>query len=475
VSSPGDRLAAAPAVDGARAALGDQPAWIVGGAVRDAVLGREVTDVDIVLEGDAREAAARLASAIGGPRFCLSDEFETWRLIDPAGAWHLDVAPLRGATIEADLGKRDFTINALAVPLGDPTAAPIDPTGGTADLEARRLRAVSESSFQDDPLRLMRAARIAAGLGFEIDPGTARLAAGSSALAGTPAGERLLGELRLLLAGPDPVRGLALLDGLGATAGVMPEVEEMRGVEQNPNHHLDVHGHTIAVLERLLEIEADLEGFAGECAAEVEALLEEPLADEMTRRTALRFGALVHDLGKPATRGEKAGYITFIGHDRVGADIVLGLCGRLRTSRRLAAYLAGITRNHLRLGFLIHEMPLGRRRVLEYLRATDPDPVDVTLLTIADRLAARGSGAIAAEAMIQAHLDLAREMIGEGLAWRAGAPRSPVAGDELAAALGIEPGPELGRLLAEVEAGVFAGEVSSPDDAIALARAALSK
>ena len=272
------------------------------------------------------------------------------------------------------------------------------------------------------------------------------------------------------------MRGLALLDELGATAGVLPELEGVRGVEQNPNHHLDVHGHTIAVLERLLEIEADLPAFAGERASEVAALLDEPLADEMTRRIALRFAAVVHDLGKPATRGETGGYITFIGHDRVGAEIALELCSRLRTSRRLAGYLAGITRNHLRLGFLIHERPLARRKVLEYLRATDPDPVDVTLLTIADRLAARGPGTIASEAMVQSHLDLAREMIGEGLAWRHdGPPRAPLRGDELAAALGIEEGPELGKLLAKVEAGVFAGEVRSPDDAIALARSALNK
>jgi tRNA nucleotidyltransferase/poly(A) polymerase len=472
----GDRLAAAPAARLAREALGDAQAWIVGGAVRDAALGREVTDVDLVVAGDAAQACAAVGDAVGGPRFRLSEEFETWRVLDPEGAWHIDVAPLRGESIEADLAKRDFTINALAVPLSDPSAQPADPAGGGADLDAGRLRAVSERSFEDDPLRLIRAARIAAALELQIDPGTAELARGSARRAGEPAGERQLGELRLMLGGTQPLRGLALMDELGATAGVLPELESLRGVEQNPNHHLDVHGHTIAVLERLLDIEADLPAYAGEWADEVGDLLDEPLADEMTRRTTLRFAAVVHDMGKPATRGQTGDYITFIGHDRVGAEIATGLCERLRTSRRLGAYLAGITANHLRLGFLIHEQPLGRRRVLDYLRATDPDPVDVTLLTVADRLAARGPGTIASEAMVQAHLDLAREMIGEGIAWRRdGPPRAPLRGDELADALGIEPGPELGRLIAEVEAGVYAGEVRSADDAIALARSALSK
>jgi len=471
-----ERLASAPAARAAVEALGAGEAWIVGGAIRDAALGREVTDVDLVVGGDPAAAASALAAVAGGPRFRLSEEFETWRVIAPGGEWHLDVVPVRGASLAEDLGHRDFTINALALSLADLDAPPVDPAGGLADLEARRLRAVSARSFADDPLRLIRAARIAAGLSLNLDPATAALARRSAARAGEPAGERQLAELRMLLGGPAPVRGLELLDEVGATGAVLPELDGLHGVEQNPNHHLDVHGHTIEVLERLLDIEADLSSYAGKRAGEVAALFDEPLADEMDRRTALRFAAIVHDVGKPATRGQSGGYITFIGHDRVGAGIVQRLCARLRTSRRLSAYLAGITANHLRLGFMIHELPLGSRRILDYLRATAPDCVDVTVLTVADRLAARGAGAVASEHMVQSHLDLAREMIAAGLDWCAqGPPRSPIAGDELAAAIGIEPGPELGRVIAEVEVGVFAGEVSTRDDAVAAARAALSK
>ena len=105
------------------------------------------------------------------------------------------------------------------------------------------------------------------------------------------------------------------------TAVVLPELEALRGVEQGPNHHLDVHDHTLAVLEHTLEVEADLDRFAGERAAEVAALLDEPLADEMNRRTALRFGALLHDIAKPATRAERDGFVGFRGHDQVGAEI----------------------------------------------------------------------------------------------------------------------------------------------------------
>ncbi|HKT82318.1 MAG TPA: HD domain-containing protein, partial [Solirubrobacterales bacterium] len=285
-------------------------------------------------------------------------------------------------------------------------------------------------------------------------------------------GERQLVELRRLVGGPDPLRGIALLDELGLTAVVLPELEALRGVEQGPNHHLDVHGHTIAVLERALEVENDLERFGGERAGELAALLAEPLADEMDRRTALRFGALFHDIGKPATRSERDGYVTFVGHDRDGVGIIGGLCRRLRASRVLTRHLQDLTLHHLRLGFLVHEAPLPPRRVHEYLRATDPVGVDVTLLTIADRLSARGSGPFATPEAIEGHLALAKQMLAAALDWRReGPPRPLLRGDELATELGLDAGPELGELLAELEAAQYAGEVSSRDEAVAMARA----
>jgi poly(A) polymerase len=465
-----ERLDASPLVGLARRALAGEPdAWIAGGAVRDAALGRAVTDLDLAVAGDPERAAKAVAREGDGHAFELSAEFATWRAVARDRSWQLDATTLRGETIEADLAARDFTLGAVAVPLAG--GEPIDPYGGIADLERRRLRTVGEDSFRDDPLRLLRAARLAADLGLEIDPGTVALARSQARLAAEPAGERQLAELRLLLGGPDPLRGLALLDQLGLTAIVLPELEALRGVGQGPNHHLDVHGHTLAVLEQALEVESDLERFAGERVEEARALLAEPLADEMSRGTALRFGALLHDIGKPATRSEGDGYVTFIGHDSVGAEVVGGVCRRLRASGRLTRHLQALTLHHLRLGFLVHEMPLPPRRVHEYLRETQPVAADVTLLTVADRLSARGSGPFATEEAIEAHLTLAREMLAAALEWhRDGPPEPLLRGDELAAELGIVPGPELGGLLAELEAAQYAGEVSTREEALGHAR-----
>ena len=114
------------------------------------------------------------------------------------------------------------------------------------------------------------------------------------------------------------------MDELGITGVVLPELDALRGVAQTANHHLDVHDHTLAVLERLLEVEADLPRYAGDAAPDVAELLAEPLADEVTRGCALRFGALLHDIGKPATRAMHDGRVTFIGHDSAGAEVIAG-------------------------------------------------------------------------------------------------------------------------------------------------------
>jgi putative nucleotidyltransferase with HDIG domain len=469
VSLADDLRAAALPAAAIRALGGAEDIWMVGGAVRDAALGREVADLDLAVAGDPGPVAKALARELGEHAFELSAEFGTWRVVAPGRGWQVDVTALRGGSIEADLAARDFTVGAVAVPLAVGEA--VDPTGGLADLERGVLRAVGPASFAEDPLRLLRAARLAAGLNLRIDPDTVALAHDAAARAAEPAGERQLAELRQLLGGPDPLRGLELLDELRLTAVVLPELEGTKGVGQGPNHHLDVHGHTLEVLAHTLEIEADLPRFVGpERADEAAAHLAAPLADEMDHATALRFGALLHDIAKPATRQERDGFVGFKGHDVEGAETIGAIMGRLRASRRLTRYLQALALHHLRLGFMVHEAPLPPRRVHQYLRATEPVTVDVTLLTVADRLSARGAGAIARPEMVQAHLDLAREMVAAGLDWdRDGPPAPLLRGDEIAAELGIE-GPEIGAKLAELEAAQYAGEVTDRDGALGLLR-----
>ena len=374
-----------------------------------------------------------------------------------------DFSPLQGESIEQDLALRDFTVNAMARPVG--SAELIDPVGGRADLADRRLRVLGREAYERDPLRPLRLARFAAQLGFTADPETERLTAEAAPGVSRAAGERVFSELRRLMLADGVLAGLALADRLGLVRSVLPELAELHEVEQSQYHHLDVFGHTMEVLERQIELEGRLD----ELDPRLAPLLKAPFADELTRLGALRFGALLHDIGKPATRAVRAdGRITFMGHDRVGEAMVGDVCRRLRTSARLSRFLAALARHHLRLGFLVHERPLDRRAVYRYLTATAPVEVEVTLFSCADRLATRGRNA---EAATEAHLDLARELMRAALDWReTGPPKPPLRGHELAEELGMRPGPELGRLLALLEEAVYAGEAADRAQAVELAQ-----
>ena len=463
-----DRLARQPVVEAARTGLASRrSAWIVGGALRDLLLQPMVVqDLDLVVSGEhARESARAIAKAAGVPAFPLSEEFGAWRVV--GDGWMCDVTPMQGDGIEDDLALRDFTINAMAFPLYGGRL--IDPFDGVADIEARRLRVVRDDAYERDRLRPLRLVRFATELGFEPDRDTRTLTRDWGHRTIDASGERIFAELRRVVAAPRAPEGLSLAEDVGVLGAVLPELEALQGVEQSHFHHLDVYNHTIEVLNAYAEIDAHLADYFPDDAAELRGVLDERLGDEMTRSQALRWAALLHDIGKADTRAiTDSGRVTFIGHDKLGADIVRKICIRLRTSERLREFLAAITRYHLVLGFLVHERPLSQRAVYRYLKLCSPVEVEVTLLTCADRIATRGKNA---EAAIEAHLDLARELMAAALRWRReGPPRAPLRGDELADELGIEPGPDLGRLLAEIEEASYAGEVTSADQAVEYAR-----
>jgi poly(A) polymerase len=442
-------------------------AWLVGGTLRDRLLGRSTMDYDIALDGDPRTVARRLAAVAGGHPFELSEGFGMWRVVGRDRSWQVDLLPLAGGSIEADLANRDLTVNALAEDLRG--GGLIDPFGGLGDLERRSLRMVSPETFTADPLRVLRLVRLACELDFSAEAETAATAARSAPALGAVAPERVFAELRRIISADRAVEGLRLLDELGAAAVVLPELARLHGIEQSRFHHLDVYEHTLAVIREAIELQRDPERSLGPHAESVAEFLAQPLANELTRWEALRFGALLHDIAKPQTRQVTAeGRVTFMGHDEAGSESVRAILGRLRASDRLIEYVAALTRNHLRLGFLVHETPLSRRAIYRYMRECAPVQVDVTVLSVADRLATRGDK-VPPDA-IERHVRLAGQLLGEALLWLADPPRPPIRGDELAQALRLRPGPELGRILAELEEAAFAGELGSREEAIDRAR-----
>ena len=221
-------------LEAAREVFAGREAWIVGGAVRDRLLGRATTDLDLAVPDDPRDAARAMARATGGAPFRLSGAFGAWRVVAADHAWHVDLVILRDGDIRADLAARDFTLNAMAEPLAGGEL--LDPHGGRADLEARRLRMVSPQALADDPLRTLRAVRIAVDLDLTIEPGTAAAIGREAPGLERVAAERIFGELKQVIRSPAVRTGLQLMDAHGITAQVLPELlgAARRGAERLP-------------------------------------------------------------------------------------------------------------------------------------------------------------------------------------------------------------------------------------------------
>lgn len=455
-------------------AAGGEHAWLVGGSVRDLLVGREPEDFDLVTPGDPKPLARRLADSLGGSFFTMSEEFRTCRVIAPGGAPVYDFAACRGAGIEADLGERDFTINAMAVALPEDSGL-IDPLGGRKDLGERRLAAVSENIFDHDPLRLLRAVRLERELGLAVDAGLTRLIRSRAALAARPAAERTLAELDRLLGAPGVAVSTRRLDELGLLSVLLPELTALKGVGQNRYHHLDVFDHALATATNLEEIAGAPGGFFPSYGERLTERQQESPSGEVSRGFILAIAALLHDIAKPACRTrDEEGNIRFLEHDRAGGEMARAILTRLRAGSETVRAVTLLVAQHLRLGFLLHEPPPTDRARLRYLRATAPYTPEAIMLSVADRLAVLGPKST--EAAIGRHLQLAREMM--ELCFTE-ADRQPlpklIAGDELMEELGLEPGPRVGELIEQIREEQRLGAVTSRQEALELARRLLGE
>jgi len=442
--------------------------WIVGGAIRDALRGRTVLDMDIAVPGDARSAARDIARAHGAATFPLSDAFGAWRVTGGTLPFQIDLTPLQGADIGEDLARRDLTVNAMALAVegGDLE----DPFGGRGDLAAGILRMVRPDAFTSDPVRLVRLARIACQTGFIIDPDTHLRARMDAATVTRSAGERVLGEMRLIAQEDEAWRGIDVLDEIGVLGVLVPDLEEGRGLEQTPYHHLDVLGHTLEVVRYACEIRRDPEDLFRGDAAFVADALRQPLADGLTRWDGLLFAALFHDVGKARTFGVTAeGRITFMGHDRVGAEIVGEWCPRFGASTRFREVVVQCVREHLRLGFLVHRQPLGLRTIIRYWWATSPADIELLILSAADRLATDGPRTTPPQ--ISRHLDVVRQVtrVIRELTER-GEPDPLLDGNEIIALADRTPGPWVRDIVTALREDQLVGLVTTRAQAERLVR-----
>lgn len=485
-----------PLFDRVREVLAHDPSiWLVGGSVRDALIGRETHDLDFAVDGDALDVARRVARTLGAAFYPLDDQRDTGRVIleSPDGEReYLDFARLRAPGIIDDLKARDFTLDAMAVPLND-TDSLIDPTQGEPDLRAKLLRATSSHAIADDPIRALRGIRLAAQFDLRVDRATREQMRTQAGSLSRVSAERVRDEFIRVINGRRPAAALRALDALGILESIIPEIRPMKGVSQPPPHTLDVWEHSLLTVDRLEALLAVLgPTYDPDAAADLTLGLAtvklgrhrfalhdhfaERLSDERPARALLMFSALLHDVGKPETRTVAAdGRIRFFEHDRVGAGTAASRAAKLRLAKSEADRIRATVRHHMRPLFLAQAGDVSTRAIYRFFRDAGRAGVDVAVLSLADTLATYGH--TLPQEVWQLHVDVSSTLLRGYYESRDSsvAPPPLLTGDDLIKELGLSPGRRLGQLLEAIREAQAAGEVEDHQAALEFARRQLNR
>jgi len=483
-----------PLIDKVRDALPNQEIHLVGGAVRDMLLERLSRDLDFALPSNGISSARRVANVLKADFMVLDDQRDTGRviMIESDGArTFLDFAKYRGTTLDEDLRTRDFTINAIAYDLRDSTI--IDPLNGASDLRAKTIRACLQTSITDDPVRILRAVRQAAAFDFKIERETRTSMRQGAHLLPNISPERKRDELFRILEGPQPAASMRALEMLDVFPHLLPELSELKGVEQSIPHIYGVWEHTLSVLGNLEEILAALEadGSSEEISDPLTVMLlshlgrfreqfathfSESLNIDRSVRAALFFAALYHDVEKPATKSvDEAGRIRFFDHDVRGAEVAAKRGQAFNLSNDEVERIKTIIKNHMRFHFFASRMEgnkqePSRKAIYRFFRDSGEAGVDLVLLGLADLRGMRGP-AIAQDTWIAA-LEVARILLENYWEKRQEtvAPPRLLDGNDLMRALDLEPGRVIGQLLEAIREGQATGKINTREDAISSAQ-----
>jgi tRNA nucleotidyltransferase/poly(A) polymerase len=468
------------------------PAILVGGAVRDALLDMPAHDFDFAVQGkdNTISLARAVANRLGGAFYIMDDERGTARVILGAEADRpepliLDFAVCRGNTWTDDLLARDFSINAIALDLA--SGQIMDPAHGRADLSNRLIRQVTPHAISDDPVRALRAIRLARALSSTLETATVTAIHAAAASLHRPSPERVRDEVMKTLAHARASRAVRQWDELGLLAQIFPEIEPMRTCEQSPPHHFKVLEHTFVVLDYLDEIIANLQ-YIDSAPAWLEGLRISPshrqalasqlsavTTNERLRSAVFRLAALLHDAAKPATRSvDDKGSIHFYQHEEAGAELAAARANALKLSSDEVDQVRVTVRHHMRPNQMSREAIKQSSRptpraIYRFMRSTGQCAPEIALFCIADGMGKAGAATPLADAQRRASIaSLLIERYYEQFS-AAAAPKPLITGKDVIT-LGVKPGPEIGRILDAVREAQMVGEISTSEEALALAR-----
>ena len=463
-----------------------RPIYLIGGVLRDRLLGLTSRDIDFAMREDSIQAARQVADEYGGDFYVLDAERGIARVLlrgESQSHLVLDFADMRAETIEADLALRDFSINAMASDLLHPQDI-IDPLNARQDISSRTLRMCAQTCFEDDPVRILRAVRFGVQLGFAIEPASEEKLREAIPLLNTPSVERQRDELFNILEGRGVSQAAQQLEKFGVLPGLLPEVAALVGFKQSSHHLHDAWQHTSAVLTYFEQI---VDSFLADPSAGsrhpliasaidrliryksvIHVYLKEQVNSLRSLRSLLLFAALLHDVGKPAARQETAdGTVTYIGHEDTGAELARGRAVALALSNDEVQTVAGFIRNHMRIHLMSKDENLDlRRAVYQFFLASGWVGVADCLFSLADLLATYEDqmdpqrweqGLSMCEKLLDAWFNHHKEWI---------SPPLLLNGDDLQKELHLKPGALIGDLLRKLEEAQAVGEVTTRREAL---------
>lgn len=465
----------------------DNQVFLVGGAIRDTLIGKVVNDFDFVVMEDVFKIARNVANQLNGSYFVLDKNRETARVLiqDQAGEnVILDFAKMRGGDLYSDLSMRDFTINALATNLHQPQEI-LDPLGGARDLLEGHLKPCSPSSIIDDPIRIIRAVRIAVDYTFRILPETRKLMQNETASLIEVSAERIRDELFRLLKGKKPHTSIHALDRIGALQFALPELTALKGIKQDPPHDKDAWEHsidTLGAMEKILQVlrpnhDPDISSnlLLGLCVTQLQGHLgritkhlEKSDVSNRPYRSLLLFAALYHDVGK--SRNDIPSYLDeeyFDLHAQTGRSLVRQRANELKFSNSEIRRLRKIIEYHMHPALMTREnLDENPKLIYRFFQKTQSAGIDVCLLSLADIFAAYGHKLSQDRWLLQ--LKVVRDLLD---AWwiqheQLVNPPKVISGNDLISEFGLKPGFQLGNLLEMVREAQVTGEVKNRNDAI---------
>ncbi len=449
--------------------------YLVGGFLRDLLLGRKKSslDLDFSVSSGAIDFGRRLSRRLRAGFVILDKEHGCSRVVykDKGSGKTItfDFVDFRGKDLRADLQKRDFTINTLVARVPFDNTGILDFCNAGTDIDKKIIRAVRDASFDEDPLRILRAFSLSAIFGFKIEPRTMRLIDKKKESLKKVAGERLRDELFKILDTHSSWNHIGLMDRHKVLEQVIPQVTVMHNVAQGGYHHLDVWGHSLETLKKLEELTAHLSR-----NADLVSYLDEVISSERKRRQLIKLAALLHDIGKPKAFEVKAGKTMFHGHERIGRIISDSVSERLKLSTRERFILDTVIFWHLRPGYLADNLVLTKRAVYRFFRDTEEEAASVLLVSISDQRATRGP--LATPESRKKHEKVSFSLLEKFFETKKQEPfQRLIDGTDLIKKCKLKPGPVFSVILEEIEEAQVEGKIKTKTQALVMARKIANK